>query len=174
MRAGSIGSSRNASTRTRGGASWSRRESGRRELTPPFHQKATISIQHFSQPPAAVTQTRADGHLVAAYDTSDFGDAQLFDVVKHHRGPLRLAQAVEGRLKASCALATLQCRAGQGLVSRRRIALLLQSKARAPATVPTPVLQQNSIADGVDPCGQVAAPLEALATLDDLLGGLLH
>jgi hypothetical protein len=93
--------------------------------------------------------------------------------VKHHRGPVTLAQAVERRLKASCALSTLQRRTGQGLVSGRRIALLLQSKADAPATVPTPVLQQHSIANDVNPSGKVAAPLEALATLDDLLGSLL-
>ena len=174
MRAGSMGSSRNASTRARGGASRSRIESGRRELTLPFQKKATIGGQQVSQTSTAIAQTRTDGQLVAAYDARDLGDAQLFEVVKDHHGPMTLAQLVERPLKASSALSTLQRRAGQGLVSGRRIALLLQSKADAPATVPAPVLQQNSIANGVNPSGKVAAPFELVATLDDLLGCLLH
>ena len=87
---------------------------------------------------------------------------------------MTLAQLVERPLKALSALSTLYHRAGKGLVARRRIAFLLQAKADIPATVPTTVLQQNAIANDVGPSGKVAAPLEALATLDDLLGRLLH
>ena len=125
-------------------------------------------------PQIGIVKPRAHRQLVAAHDASNLGNAQLFDVVQHHYGPMTLAQTVQGGLQNPGALAALQHRTGRRIVAGRRIALLLQAKTNAPAAVPTPLLQQNAVANSVDPGRKLAASLEAVATLEHLLRGQLH